>query len=727
LTYLPLSGQLIISDGEVDEMPGVFQGKNLFITSLSGELLSTLTTVAFSQEPTGVAVDVEKNRLFFSDDDRGRIYQVEPGTDGLHGTADDVVTSFATSGFASSDPEGLAFDNVHRHLYVVDGLGEEVFEIDPGPNGTFEGAPGDDLVRHFDTSASGLQDPEGIEYDSRSDLLYVLSGGSHRIGEMSREGVLARSIDISSIDTVAPAGLAMAPASNGGLEMHLYVVDRGIDNNANPDENDGRIYEIAFPPPDTEPTPTSSPAPMQTATAQPIFADVPHGHPYFADIEWLYRRGFTAGCAMNPLRYCPDATMNRAESAVFVERGVHGASYDPPMPSSQVFGDLPLDSWAARWVNGLWVDQYTAGCATNPLMYCPWQGHTRAEGTVLYLRMMHGPGYMPPEPTQQRFVDVPLGTWYAKWVEAAYDVNLISACQSSPELRFCPDDPLSRGLAAYMMFQAKLVPVPTATPPPATATPDGHLIYTSNFETGAIQCASCNPDGWNIRAYATDATLVGTGFPVREGTHSVRVHADKDDPWNGNSPRAELEGYKQPFFNIGPEYWIGFSIYLPDDGSYEYDTQMEILSQIRHRDDPCDASGISPSNALRPSGGRWRWDVRWDADPCMGSNTPDGQEVIDMGPQERGRWTDFLIRVRFSWGNDGMLQVWKDGEFVVDRLGKPNYYNNPEGPYLKIGFYKSQWLTQTSIVTTRTVYYDALRVYEGTNGYAIVAPGQSSP
>jgi hypothetical protein len=150
--------------------------------------------------------------------------------------------------------------------------------------------------------------------------------------------------------------------------------------------------------------------------------------------------------------------MNRAESAVFVERGVHSTSYDPPTPSSQVFADLALDSWAAKWVHGLWEDQYTAGCGTNPLMYCPWQGHTRAEGAVFYLRMMHGATYVPPEPTVQTFTDVQLGTWYAGWVEAAYGAGLITACQSSPELRFCPEDPLTRGLAAYMMYQAKQAP-----------------------------------------------------------------------------------------------------------------------------------------------------------------------------------------------------------------------------------------------------------------------------
>jgi hypothetical protein len=120
---------------------------------------------------------------------------------------------------------------------------------------------------------------------------------------------------------------------------------------------------------------------------------------------------------------------------------------------------MPLDSWAARWVNGLWEDKYTMGCGTNPLVYCPWQGHSRAEATVFYLRMLNGANFEPPQPTQRTFTDVPLDAWYAKWVQSAYEAGLIPTCQTAPDLRFCPDDPLSRAMAAYMMVKAKgLIP-----------------------------------------------------------------------------------------------------------------------------------------------------------------------------------------------------------------------------------------------------------------------------
>ena len=57
LAYLPDSGTLLISDGEVDEMPPYFAGVNLFEVSLSGSLLHTFTTTSFSDEPAGVEVN----------------------------------------------------------------------------------------------------------------------------------------------------------------------------------------------------------------------------------------------------------------------------------------------------------------------------------------------------------------------------------------------------------------------------------------------------------------------------------------------------------------------------------------------------------------------------------------------------------------------------------------------------------------------------------------------
>ena len=145
--------------------------------------------------------------------------------------------------------------------------------------------------------------------------------------------------------------------------------------------------------------------------------------------------------------------MTRAEGAVFVERGLNGAGYVPSEPSSTVFGDVQLGEWFSKWTNGLWEDGYTSGCSTDPLMFCPNQEHTRAEAAVFFLRILNGINYKPPDPSGI-FADTPANYWGARWVEAAYQAGLISACDENANL-FCPEDPLTRAMAAFTMVQAK--------------------------------------------------------------------------------------------------------------------------------------------------------------------------------------------------------------------------------------------------------------------------------
>jgi hypothetical protein len=194
--------------------------------------------------------------------------------------------------------------------------------------------------------------------------------------------------------------------------------------------------------------------PFEFVGGTPTFADVPFDHWAYDYIEKLYQEGYVAGCNTDPLMYCPEQIMTRAESAVFVERGVHGADYYPDQPIEQIFVDVPLNEWFAKWSTALWNDGFTDGCGTDPLVYCPLQEHTRAEGSVFFLRMMHGADYVPPDPGGN-FTDVSLEWWGAKWVEAAYNAGIIPACETDPELKFCPNDPLDRAMGAYMMVKAK--------------------------------------------------------------------------------------------------------------------------------------------------------------------------------------------------------------------------------------------------------------------------------
>jgi hypothetical protein len=251
IAYIPdsgsASGKLTIVDSAADDLTPVV-GKNVFDTLLDGTLYATQKAV-FSDEPTGVSLDPLTRHLFYSDDNEKRIYEVNPGPDASHHTADDTVTSFSTSAYGNNDPEDVAFDTWTRVLFVTDGASNEVYRVSPGANGRFDGiAPaGDDTVTHFDTSAFA-NNPEGIAFNTKAGTLYLTGDIANRLVEVTTSGDLVQTVDVSAANAIKLSGLAYAPASDGSDAHRIYLVDRGrISPRTGPTGVDGRMYEMTLP------------------------------------------------------------------------------------------------------------------------------------------------------------------------------------------------------------------------------------------------------------------------------------------------------------------------------------------------------------------------------------------------------------------------------------------------------------------------------------------------
>ena len=120
-----------------------------------------------------------------------------------------------------------------------------------------------------------------------------------------------------------------------------------------------------------------------------LFSDVPMSHWAVGPIEPLYADGVTLGCGASPLRYCPDASVTRAEMAIFLLRARHGASFNPGSATGLVFADIPQNYWAAAWIERFAGLGYTAGCRTPPLEYCPNDMVTRAQMAIFLQRVFN--------------------------------------------------------------------------------------------------------------------------------------------------------------------------------------------------------------------------------------------------------------------------------------------------------------------------------------------------
>ncbi len=93
------------------------------------------------------------------------------------------------------------------------------------------------------------------------------------------------------------------------------------------------------------------------------FPDVPCPS-LFADwIEQLAAEGITGGCGGG--LFCPGAPVTRAQMAVFLLKTEHGGSYVPPTCQPQ-FADVTCPSLFAAWIEQLYAEHITAGCAGPP-------------------------------------------------------------------------------------------------------------------------------------------------------------------------------------------------------------------------------------------------------------------------------------------------------------------------------------------------------------------------
>ncbi len=79
--------------------------------------------------------------------------------------------------------------------------------------------------------------------------------------------------------------------------------------------------------PTSEGRPSAPANPYVPPACAGIFSDVACPGGFAVNwIEQFYGDGITAGCATGPLRYCPDATVTRAQMAVFVEKAMRGTT-----------------------------------------------------------------------------------------------------------------------------------------------------------------------------------------------------------------------------------------------------------------------------------------------------------------------------------------------------------------------------------------------------------------
>lgn len=185
-------------------------------------------------------------------------------------------------------------------------------------------------------------------------------------------------------------------------------------------------------------------------TLTQTFSDVGTGYWAYSYIERLFSSGITSGCAAG--LYCPEDSVTRAQMAVFLEKGIHGAAFVAPNVAP-TFGDT-AGHWAEDWIEALKTDGVTSGCLVG--FYCPESSVTRAQMAVFLLKATHGSAYAPPAVgVDTGFTDVAIDYWAAAWIKQLAAEAITGGCAAGV---YCPENAVTRAQMAVFLVKAFSLP-----------------------------------------------------------------------------------------------------------------------------------------------------------------------------------------------------------------------------------------------------------------------------
>ncbi len=162
------------------------------------------------------------------------------------------------------------------------------------------------------------------------------------------------------------------------------------------------------------------------------------GSVHEADIDALFARGITAGCSVEPARYCPEEGITRGQIAAFVARAL-----GPALSPTDFFVDDTGNLFESD-INAVTAAGIGFECA--PGAYCPDRPLSRAEMAEILVRAFD----LPPT-ASRRFTDTSTSPFAAS-IEALAAAGVTNGCDPLDSTRFCPERTVTRAeMATFFM------------------------------------------------------------------------------------------------------------------------------------------------------------------------------------------------------------------------------------------------------------------------------------
>lgn len=212
------------------------------------------------------------------------------------------------------------------------------------------------------------------------------------------------------------------------------------------------------------------------------------------------------------------------------------------------------------------------------------------------------------------------------------------------------------------------------------------------FESGSIA-------GYKKETQGSGSFQIISG-DAREGDKFLRITKDK----GGRRHELRLAEYSKP-----TDLWYGFSMRLQSD--MQDTDEYFILPQWHHFPDRGEEWHRPDAFIRLNSDYKIAFSNRWDSRRITPRNDGAGEEGrrsnIRLLTLNRGQWYDFVVRYKFSYKDDGLIEIYGapagNRLQILQRLTGPNCFNDARGQF-RVGLYG------TENDFTAYVDYDAVRI-----------------
>ena len=208
--------------------------------------------------------------------------------------------------------------------------------------------------------------------------------------------------------------------------------------------------------------------------------------------------------------------------------------------------------------------------------------------------------------------------------------------------------------------------------------------------------------------------------PVRAGNKALKLTWLHTDPsrWNGDPDRVDncdkkamLHGGAFRNLQPGSERWYGWSYYLPSEGMKEESSGLHF--QLHGSpDQDLGEPWRKPMMFMTVKEGRMSFSWTWDAERVSpkNQNIDANKRGTSVSGNFRDRWVDIVVHAKFDWtsNRNGVLEVWIDGNKVINEQGIRLGYNDDRGAYPSWGMYYSS--AQEIYNFDHWLYVDEIRI-----------------